>query len=203
MPKVAIFLVYQPKGICASTLRTIRYLTSKGYSTMVVANGGVSDEHLAELTQVSWRVLIRPNYGYDFGGYRDGILSLSEAGITPEKLIILNESVWFPIGEDEQVISEIEASGLDLGGTIVNRRPRKSLFWPHTTRVIESYFFLFNSKALQSNAFKRFWLNYRVSSNKYNAVHRGERRVADTMIAAGLAADGVFSAEDFLEKMAV
>lgn len=203
LPKVAILLIYQPNGLCASTLRTIRYLTKKDYCTMIVANGGISDADLAELEQVAWKVIVRPNYGYDFGGYRDGILSLFAAGIMPEKLMILNDSVWFPIDEGELIVSYIEASELDLGGTIVHRRPRKLPFGRSTTCVIESYFFLFNRKAVNSAAFRKFWVKYRVSSNKYNAVHRGERRVADAMLAAGLSADGVFSAESFLAKIAV
>jgi hypothetical protein len=89
-----------------------------------------------------------------------------------------------------------------VAGTIVHRNFKKNSLRRQPRRVIESYLFLFSSRAVSHPAFKKFWKNYRVSSNKFNAVYRGERRVADAMSAAGLSADGLFAREDFLDAIA-
>lgn len=201
LPKVAIFLIHQPKGVCTSTLRTIEYLTQKGYATLVVSNGPLQPASMAALTDVAWQVMVRPNYGYDFGGYRDAVLSLFEADISPDRLLIINDSMWFPLGGSERIIAQIEASDLDVGGTIVHRAFGRNRTRKRQIRVVESYFYLFSHRAFVNPSFKKFWKDYRLSSTKYNAVHRGERRVAETMMAAGLNADGVFARDAFLAKI--
>lgn len=200
--RVAIYLLYQPGRVLDSTIETCKLLEDQGYSALIVSNAPLTPDSLSRLAEVSWQVMERPNYGYDFGGYRDGILHLTELGIRPNWLLVMNDSVWYPLGETDTLIQRLEGSGLDVSGTIVHRSFRKTLLRRRATRVIESYLFLFNRKALESRAFRDFWVKYRLSSNKYNAVHRGERRVAEHMIAAGLAADGLFGREEFLNQIA-
>jgi hypothetical protein len=197
--RVLVYLLFQPDRILDSTIETCRLMAERGYSTLIVSNAPLTPESRLRLAEVSWQVMQRPNYGYDFGGYRDGILHLMENGIRPDWLMILNDSVWFPLRRDDCLVDRLERSGLDVSGTIVHRSFRKTLLRRRATRVIESYLFLFNAKAMNSLAFRDFWLNYRVSSIKYNAVHRGERQVAEAMLKAGLRADGLFDRDGFLE----
>lgn len=199
--RVLIYLIYQPDRILESTIETCRLLEEQGYSTLVVSNSGLKPESLARLKDVSWQVMERPNYGYDFGGYRDGILYLMDKNLRPEWLLVMNDSVWYPVGQADTLVRRLEGSGLDVSGTIVHRSFRKTLLRRRATRVIESYLFLFNRKALESAAFRNFWVKYRLSSNKYNAVHRGERQVAEQMLAAGLSADGLFGRDEFLDAL--
>jgi hypothetical protein len=200
--KVLIYLLYQPDAILNSTIETCSLLENQGYSILIVSNAPLSTLSLDRLAAVSWQIIERPNYGYDFGGYRDGILHLMDQNIKPKWLMVMNDSVWYPLGQSDTLVRRLETSGLDVSGTIVHRNFRKTLLRRRATRVIESYLFLFNSKALGSKAFRDFWVNYRVSSNKYNAVHRGERKVAQRMLAGGLTADGLFSRDEFLTLIA-
>ena len=196
--KVLIYLIFQPGNILNSTIETCELFEEQGYSTLIVSNTPLTAESLSRLGEVSWQVMERPNYGYDFGGYRDGILYLTNAGISPNWLMVMNDSIWCPLRVAGSLVRRLENSGLDVSGTVVHRNFHKTLMRRRTTRVIESYLFLFSAKAIQSQAFRSFWLNYRMSSIKYNAVHRGERQVAETMLAAGLTADGLFGREEFL-----
>lgn len=200
--KVLVYLLYQPDGVLDSTIETCRLLEDQGYSTLIVSNAPLSRASLDRLAAVSWQIIERPNYGYDFGGYRDGILHLMDQCVRLEWLMVMNDSVWYPLGETETLVRRLETSGLDVSGTIVHRSFRKTLLRTRATRVIESYLFLFNRKALDSTAFRNFWVKYRISSNKYNAVHRGERQVAERMLAGGLTADGLFGREEFLTLIA-
>jgi hypothetical protein len=200
--KIAIYLIYQPSEILASTLETCRTLDRAGYSLLVVSNTPLVDTAMSALQAVTWRIIQRPNYGYDFGGYRDGILHLFEQGITPDWLIVMNDSIWFPLGETDTLLPRMERSGLDVTGTLVHRDFRKTWLRRRTTRVIESYFFLFGRDAIACTVFRDFWQKYRVSSNKVNAVHRGEHRLAEVMMAGGLKTDGLFGRDEFLNALA-
>jgi Rhamnan synthesis protein F len=196
--KVAVYLIFQPQGIPASLLQTCRMIEAAGYAPLVVSNATLTVDALASLRQVAWRIIQRPNYGYDFGGYREGILHLQDQGITPDRLLVMNDSIWFPLGPEDTLLPRLEASGLDVAGSIVHRSFKKTLLRRRATRVIESYLFLFSRRAVESDTFQRFWRGYWMSSNKFSAVRRGERRVAEAMMAGGLTADGLFSREGFL-----
>ena len=104
---VALFLIYQPNGIEASILRTCDHLAGKGYAPLVISNTPLSKTDRTELKNRCWVFAERPNIGYDFGGYRDGLWLLGKMGVVPDNLLVLNDSVWFPIFEDS-------GSGLDL-----------------------------------------------------------------------------------------
>ena len=189
--QIALFLLYQPKGILASTFLVCSHVVEKGYAPLVVSNAPLSRKDRDRLNQLCWKTVVRPNYGYDFGGYRDGILLLADLGVTPERLIILNDSVWFPIGPGETLIDRMEALDADLVGAVVHPAMRRRRLSTKRRAFLESYFYLLNRQALKHPSFARFWRKFRVSSNKYNAVYRGERGFSHAMEDAGLRVDGV------------
>ncbi|MCU0905057.1 MAG: rhamnan synthesis F family protein [Tabrizicola sp.] len=189
--KVAIYLLYQPNGLLPSTLVTCNHLRDKGYAPLVVSNTPLSREDRDRLNALAWKTVIRPNYGYDFGGYRDGVLSLADWQVAPDRLIILNDSVWFPIAPDETLIDRMEALEADMCGGVIHLATHRRKTSTKRRPFIESYFYLLNRSALAHPAHDRFWKTFRVSSNKYNAVYRGERGFSHAMQAAGLRVAGV------------
>lgn len=198
--KVAIFLIYQPNGIAASILCTLRWLVANGYSPLVIANTPIKDADRPDLEAVSWRLFERPNFGYDFGGYRDGILLLDEWGLKLDRLLIINDSVWMPPRSDSTLISRMESVDADLvGGTMhpamVKRGGRAQ------PEYLESYLFLVNRKLLDDKRFAGHWRNFLTSSYKANAVRRGERRLTETIRSMGFAAKGLFSAQGLLDAL--
>ncbi|MCU0828633.1 MAG: rhamnan synthesis F family protein [Tabrizicola sp.] len=200
LPKVALVLVFQPRGIAASLLVTLRHLVEQGYAPLVISNAPVSQSDRARLFPMSWRLIERPNFGYDFGGYRDGILLLQHWGVRPERLIVMNDSIWMPLAPGSTLIARMEtASGDIIGGIEHPDVPRRS----GTVRAgfIESYLYLVNRTAWDHPAFCRFWQGYRLSSNKMNAVYRGERGFSRRMRAAGLSVRGLFAPQVLLDAL--
>lgn len=199
--KVAIYLLYQPKGLLLSTLVTCAHLREKGYAPLVVSNTPLSREDRDRLNDTAWKTVIRPNYGYDFGGYRDGVLSLADWSVSPDRLIILNDSVWYPISPDETLIDRMEALEADVCGAVIHLATRRRRTSTKKRPFIESYFYLLNRSALAHPAFGRFWKKFRVSSNKFNAVYRGERGFSHSMQAAGLRVAGVLDSSKLLAAL--
>ncbi|MFM7442628.1 MAG: rhamnan synthesis F family protein, partial [Tabrizicola sp.] len=186
MDKVALVLTYQPKGFSASLMQTCAHLRSKGYAPMVVCNAPATEGEIARLAPHVWSILTRPNYGYDFGGYRDGILHLRDLGVVPQHFIILNDSIWYPLNDADTLIERMEASGFGLAGAILQEGdPAKKARSSRHRDFIESFFYLVSRACFESPAFTRFWTDFPMSNLKFNAVYAGERRFSRAMEEAG------------------
>lgn len=180
--RVALVLTYQPSGFSASLMQTCAHLRSKGYAPMVVCNAPASEPEIARLAPQVWSILLRPNYGYDFGGYRDGILHLRDIGVVPRHFIILNDSIWYPLNDADTLIERMEASGHGLAGAILQEGdPAKKARSSRHHDFIESFFYLVSRDCFQSQAFTRFWTDFPMSNLKFNAVYAGERRFSHVM----------------------
>jgi lipopolysaccharide biosynthesis protein len=150
----------------------------------------------------AWKTVVRPNYGYDFGGYRDGLLSLGDWRVVPERLLILNDSIWFPICSSDTLIDRLEALETDIGGAVIHPAMQRQRFSTKRRAFHKSYYYLLNKTALFHPAFDQYWRKFRVSSNKYNAVYRGERGFSHAIERAGLRLRGVLSPDALFDAVA-
>jgi len=192
--KIAILLLFQPAGISDSTLWTCQHLVAKGYAPLVVSNAPVSEEDQAKLKMTCWRLVERPNFGYDFGGYRDGIWLLNQWGITPDNLIILNDSIWFPIFSDETLIEEMEASPADFVGALQLDPLKKKYRNAEKGRpFFGSFFLMVKRKTFLHPTFATYWKNYRITSSKYKTIRRGERTFSHTIFDADILSAGIYT----------
>lgn len=192
--KVAIYLLFQPRGISESTLHTCRWLAEQGIAPFVVSNAPLSMQDRARLAPCIWRGVERPNFGYDFGGYRDGLICLDQWGVEPDTLFILNDSIWLPTVPDSDIIGRLLDDPADIAGTILRRRGEE--------RFLESYLYRIGQRALSHPAFRRYWNDLRLTSNKYHVIRRGERGFSAAMRAAGLTLSGIYDAEGLPEAAA-
>ncbi|WP_417249235.1 rhamnan synthesis F family protein [Celeribacter sp.] len=179
--KVAIFLVYQPDGLGASAGITCAHLAAKGYSVHLVSNAPLSENDLDMVRPHCARILQRPNHGYDFGGYQKAILDLLESGVSPSRLLLLNDSIWFPLFGDCDLLNRLEAMEADLAGPVYYAHRS-----PHL-RHLQSYMMLFSRRAVESAAFVHFWRCYKMSNNKLRTVRNGEMRLTEACVRGGLA----------------
>ena len=193
-PKVALLLVYQPKGISDATVWTCQHLVNKGYAPLVISNAPLSADDKSRLSPWIWRMAERPNFGYDFGGYRDGIWLLSQWKTNPDTLIILNDSIWFPLTANETLIDRMEASDADFVGALQLDPLRQTENIPTKKRPFFGSFFLMVKRgALQHQAFVRFWDRYRITSNKYKTIRRGERGLSHALMDAGVRCEAMYT----------
>lgn len=203
--RIAIFLIYQPLGVPPSILETCRWLVSKGYAPLIVSNGPLENAARNTLAAESWRLLERPNFGYDFGGYRDGVRLLCRWNIAPERLIIMNDSVWMPMVPNlmeqiEQSSADVDIYGLLHDTKIIdNRKGDKPGKRPYS--YVESYFYLLRQNTWANPAFQGFWRGYQMSNDKLHTVKFGEIGFSRTMAAAGLTLGGLCRRDLFLARL--
>lgn len=179
--KVAIFFIYQPVRLAKSILVTCEFLQDHGYSILLVSSTALNDFDLKALQNVTCKILLRPNYGYDFGGYRDGIRMLQLLGVKPEMLLIMNDSMWLPLCSDSSMIKEMEEQSLNVIGpvfeSVIKREKHKEYF--------QSYLILLKEKAINSSVFVNYWRNYRVTSRKEAVLVRGEEDFSGILFKSG------------------
>lgn len=192
--KVAVFLIFQPRGVSESTIEQCQWLYENGYAPLVVSNTRLSSTDIDRLTPVVWRAIIRPNFGYDFGGYRDALTSLRQWGVKPDTLLILNDSVWVPVIANSDLIWKLESDPADVAGSILRERGE--------IRFLESYCYRIRGELLEEPAFKDFWSSLRLTSNKYYVIRRGERGFSEAMLSAGYKIAAVYRLKGLVELLA-
>lgn len=182
--KVALVLIYQPAGVANSVLATCGWLAAAGYAPFVVSNAPITPQDRARLAAVAWRAVERPNFGYDFGGYRDGLTSLVRWGVAPKELLILNDSIWLPMLPTTDLLDRLSDNPAEIAGAILRTRGDE--------QFLESYLYRISRTALAHPSFAAFWTGLRLTSNKYHVIRRGERGFSAAMRAAGLRVAGVY-----------
>ena len=196
LDRAAIYLIFPTNGLLQSHLDSLRYLRSKGYATIVVSNVKLTEADSALLLDGAFLVIERYNYGYDFGGYRDGILALEPHLKKLKYLALFNDSCWFPITSHVDWLNEAEKMGLDYVGAASHfgmPRPKvaefRNLEWKYATDHhffhYASYALLISSTILKDQDFWRFWKKFPMTNIKRLVIRRGETGLTQWVIHKG------------------
>lgn len=184
-PRRAVYLIYPSEGLLPSHLRSLRYLDAKGICTTIVSNLPLSQAEEDALKPLCHRYIQRPNFGYDFGGYRDGVLSLVEGLSGMEQLILLNDSAWFPISDKTDWLDDVDKLEVNFGAAASNYglpRPEPAAFremvfdyrTDHQNFHYTSYALSFDRDIISHPDFVEFWQNFPLTNKKRRVVRRGE-----------------------------
>jgi lipopolysaccharide biosynthesis protein len=194
--RVAVFVLFQPSGLAPSTFFTLDHLLKNGWSPLVISNAPLTESDAADVSRRAAKVMERPNVGYDFGAYRESIRYLDRIGHRLERLILMNDSTWFPLREDDDSLARMEASGADLVGHIYKIEDIKDRGRDH----VESHLLMFSRRALEDEAFQRFWNCFVMSNRRDVTIESGEKRITQVGIAAGWAPKGLLSRETLISR---
>lgn len=195
--RVAILLIWQPSVFPQSLDLTIDKLREAGFCTVVVSNARLLPVVLQKLLQSTSAVLERPNFGYDFGGYRDGIRFVFESTSTLDTLLLLNDSTWFPLRAGDNTLVDLLRDPTPFKGLVNKQVVHK----PRHRKHLESHFLMFEQPILRHPCFHQFWKNYRTSSDRYNTIWRGEYGISDAVTSAGFPMSGLIDPVKFMSNI--
>jgi hypothetical protein len=195
---VAIFAIFQPNGLSESTFVTLCHLVEKGYAPIVVSNAQLTGSDRTRLQRHAIFVYERANFGYDFGAFQEIITALPDMGSSLKSLILINDSVWFPVRANAQLIDEMQAYpasavAAQMFGTKASIQTSDKQQMP----ILGSYLMMFKQNVLTHQAFRSFWRDYRMSSNKDITIRRGERGLSRALYDAGLSCAGIYGPDLF------
>lgn len=184
--KLAIFLIFPTNGLQDSHLHSLRYMVENGYSPFVVSNSPLSDADIAKLMPISWRIMVRQNFGYDFGGYRDALLDLAPKLSQTSTLVLFNDSTWFPIPGTMNWLKTAEDNPADFVGATLSGFTGKFRLknfrtnrWSFRTSARNfhygSFAIMIKRDILKTKDFLVFWQKLGLSQGKFRTIKRGER----------------------------
>lgn len=190
--RVAVLVLFQPKGLANSVRLTMDHLVAQGWSVLVVSNAPLATCDVSMVTERAALLLERPNVGYDFGGYRAGLRLLAHLEHRPERLILINDSTWFPLREGDDTLQRMEALGVAMAGQIFKTESKRG------QDHLESHLLMFSPEALAHPVWARFWHRFVMSDDRVTTILRGEKGLSQALISAGLQVAGLIGRESFL-----
>jgi hypothetical protein len=191
--RYVIYLMFPRNGLLVSHLKALAAFGERGYTPVVISNLPLSEDDRKRLLEgVGW-LIERPNYGYDFGGYRDGILFIKDRLAQLDRLVLMNDSVWFPVPESRDWLGHAERMQADVVGAVANYFSDPGAAAPGEWRYDSSHpqfhycsFALsFGQAVLRNKAFLGFWSGLRLSNDKVTTVLRGEVGLGQWIVRSG------------------
>ncbi|QOL82240.1 rhamnan synthesis F family protein [Pseudooceanicola spongiae] len=192
----AVVLIYQPDGLLDSLFLTLEHLKSRGISTVLVANHCFDPSDFARLKPLCMTLIERPNLGYDFGGYREGVLWVLNNVAPVNTLFVLNDSIWFPTLPDCTLIEDARSAPEEIFGLFMYQNQFKK----HRTHI-QSYFYRFSGSLLNSADFRGFWEKLPLYQNKRLVVRRFEIGLSEYFVAHGAAINAAYRPASVIEAL--
>lgn len=206
--QVALYLIFPSNGVLASHLSALRQMQQAGVSAVVISNLPLRPADIDRLRPLCAQIIERPNVGYDFGGYRDGILGLAPQLAGVDWLYLLNDSAWLLPTQGDWFAA---ARSLDcdfVGATTAYCYGHvdgwREITWDagHGKREFHygAFALAIGAQLLHDGAFLQFWRKLDISNNKKRTVQRGEIGLSQWVIARGYR-HGATCATDHLDQM--
>jgi len=187
--RVLIFVHFNPYGSLSShVLYTLEHIKDCYTKVVFVSNSPLSLEHKENLRPLCCKIMERPNFGFDFGAWKDALLEMGWNEIVKfDTLTIMNDTCFGPLYEFKPIIEEMEESGIDFWG-ITNHRKQKSGM-PGTNgsipEHIQSYFLSFNHRVIVSKIFQDFWNKVEYFDDVNDVIKNYETQLTQYLINAG------------------
>ncbi|KVQ43589.1 hypothetical protein WK03_16945 [Burkholderia cepacia] len=191
--RLAILAIFQMKGLSIFVKREVDFLVSLGYDVAVSVPHGLSEEDRAFLDARCRFRISRPNTGRDFGSYRDGILQVGFERIAEYKrVLLLNDSIYFPIGPVERFAEEFIAatSRADVVGLTENAS---------SIRHLASFFVDSCTKIFCSDPVVKYWTSYKLYNSRFYAIRHGECGLSQVLYKCAKSIELLYSAERITE----
>lgn len=129
----------------------------------------------------------RENIGYDFGSWRDGLLSLDTDRY--EEVLFANDSVYGPLWSPGPVLEFGRERDLDFWGMVISDQTVSGgVARPH----IQSWFFAAKKRLIQSDPFQNFWRGIEAVATKREIIQRFEIGLTESVHRGGFSMGAVY-----------
>jgi len=169
--RLAVLAHWDARGEFAEPARlTMDGLRAAGHDVVVVSTADVDHTAFAESVGAgALGVFTRPNVGFDFASWAAALDALRIQGADPERLVLINSSMYGPLGPPDVMLDRLFGSGADVMGATESRE-----FRPH----LQSYFMAFDREAWRSERFADYWRHVRPATDKWGTILAHEQRWA-------------------------
>jgi hypothetical protein len=173
--RYVLFVVYAKQSIPAFIETILQAIGRSRLNLVISTNARITEKQRDVLLDKCNLLIERVDLGRDFGGYRDGIRILQRRCNNIERLILLNDSLfYFENGLDALV------GGLDGEHDVIGMT---EVFEHHYH--IGSYAISVSHAVLQNPQFQRYWKKYRPIPTRRWSIHKGEVGLTRMLMKAG------------------
>lgn len=190
--RFAVFVLYSKTTLPSFTTNLIDAVACTNLNLVVVANSELDALTKARLLDQCWLLVERCNLGRDFGAYKDAIGVLLREQNRIDRLILLNDSLfYFKRGLDD-LIRRIDGGQDFIGVTEVFE------FHYH----VQSFALSFGPRVINNKRFRKFWRRYRPISTRRWSIHRGEIALTRCLVRSGFRPTILFQAAELRPRLA-
>ncbi|MBN6064012.1 rhamnan synthesis F family protein [Aggregatibacter actinomycetemcomitans] len=175
---IILFVVYAPKSFLMYE-RYFQMLEKLNYKIITISNGTL-DEHFVE--KFKDKVVFmgeRANIGRDFGTYKEFIRLLRQKNVTPNNLIICNDSVFANLKQKDNRFIDflIKNENEDFAGV--------AEYMGKPGYHVQSYFLKFSHNVLKAPNFIKFWDSFLICDDRRLNIHNGEIKLSESILKDG------------------
>ena len=156
MKRLALFSFYNKSGIVNSCVFYYLDALSKAAETVFIVNGSLNPKSRARLEEKGYEIYQRENKGFDFGAWKDFILSKESSFFSNyDELILCNSSCYGPVYPFAALFQEMDGHECDFWGLYrhLGLKDGKLCIPPH----IQSYFLVLRKRLLRDPCFREYF----------------------------------------------
>jgi hypothetical protein len=173
--KYVIFVLYAEAPLPNFTVNLLDAIERSPLNLVIVSNTELDVYFRAQLLDKCHLLIERANLGRDFGAYKDGVSVILRRAKDIERLILLNDSMFFFQRGLGKLISDLDGTQEFIGLTEV--------FDIHYH--VQSFMLSFGPTVIKSKQFRKYWRSYRPISTRRWTIHKGEVGLSRRLTKAG------------------
>lgn len=191
---VILFVVYAPKSFLMYE-RYFQMLEKLNYKIVAISNGTLNSDFVEKFNDKVVFMGERANIGRDFGTYKEFIRLLRHKNVTPNNLIICNDSVFANLKQKDNRFVDflIKNEKEDFVGVA-------EYMWKPGYHV-QSYFLKFSHNVLNAPNFIKFWNNFLISDDRRLNIHNGEIKLSASILKDGFKPVVFLSTDNVINKI--
>jgi uncharacterized membrane protein len=179
------------------TLKNIKHLFN---TVIVISNSNLSENDKSLLKNVSDKVILRDNFGYDFSAWKDGINSVGWSNIKKyDTLTIMNDTCHCPIWPIDKYFKKFDKKlNVDFWGASLHRATNYGMPGSNepVPEHIQSYFMTFKRNVIKSRAFIKFWDGIEAHSDVKKVIRDYEVGITKTLSDSGFKYDAIVNTKN-------
>lgn len=175
--RVAVIVIYPNKNIVPFIINLMDGFANNGFFVLAISHKNIPSEMSDAFRAHCHKLIECFPIGKDFGCYKLGIDWIERQPYlqSMNTLALANDSLYYPkdIEKTTRDLLELDGNWLGLHENFA------------TGRHVQSFFQIFRNDALKSEAFKRFWKNYKPLSSRVYCIENGEKGLTRALLKGG------------------
>ncbi len=185
--RLGIYSFYDAQGIVDRYVTFfLRDLQENLSDLIVVVNGLITVDEKQKLLDITPKVIIRENIGYDIWGYKTGLAFFGWDRLAEfDEIIVVNNTIMGPVYPFRDMFAAMDQRDLDFWGMTRHDEFEADFLGIDSKQLIpehiQSYFYGFRKNLVQSPAFQAYWDELPMLTGYKDAVVNHEFRFTKAM----------------------